>query len=1074
MTEPSDGASSSCCSGSSCCGPTASDLSRRSFLAATAAVGASSLVAGPFSSRDLLDPDHFVPADKKLAAAWVRALFERGEATWYSKEDLRTIGFPIGGICAGQLYLTGDGRLVNWDVFNANTNSGYGALNYVDGRAPTARVERGRQMAEAAPVDQGFAVRVRSGSKTWVRTIDARGFERVRFNGEYPIANVEFSDDTVPIDVRLEAFSPFVPLDAHDSSLPCTVMRYTLRNRSTARVEVAIAGWLENVVCRASAADAFTGRVLRTNRTTVDGELAAVRSSARLEEPEPDAPSGPPIVLSDFEGSDYGKWTVEGEAFGASPAQGTLPRQQKVSGFGGKGLVNTFLDGDTPQGRLVSPSFRIERPFLSFLIGGGAAAGATCINLLVDGKVVRTATGREEELLRPHDWDVRELAGKTARLEIVDHASGPWGHVNVDQIELRDTPMRAATGELVAQPDWGTLCLAIAGEGAASSALPAGVAGEVLFAADGLLAQAGDAAAVDVDTTHPLRGAVGRELVLEPEQSAEVVFVVAWHFPNLWYGERRVGNLYAKRFADAFGVAQHVVRDLDRLSADTRAWHDTFYDSTLPHWLLDRVHSTVANLATSTCQWWGDGRFWAWEGAGCCHGTCGHVWNYAQGLARLFPTLERSAREMQDFAPGIGFDAATGSIGFRGEGWKLWAGDSQAGYVLKAWREHQCSADSAFLGRIWPRVKQATEFLIARDTEDGESADGLLEGRQHNTYDIDFYGGNTMVGSLYLAALRAAEEMAKEVGDPGFAARCRGLFESGSRATVEQLFDGEYFVQKVDLTKHPDWQYQDGCLADQLFGQAWAHQVGLGYVYPRDTVQKAVASIWKYDWAPDVGPQNSKHAPERWFARPGEAGLFTCTWPKSKHMGARSVRYRDEIWTGIEYQVAAHMAFEGMVTEALAICRGVHERYHPRKHNPWNEIECGDHYARSLASWGMLIALSGFEYHGPAGRIAFLPGLGPEAFRCAFTAAEGWGSYAQHRTDGEQIATIELRWGRLRLAECTLGIPEGRKLERVFVSIDDREVPADASQDGVRIVIALRSQAELQKGSTAKLRITYA
>src|SRR5690606_2128617 len=139
-----------------------------------------------------------------------------------------------------------------------------------------------------------------------------------------------------------------------------------------------------------------------------------------------------------------------------------------------------------------------------------------------------------------------------------------------------------------------------------------------------------------------------------------------------------------------------------------------------------------------------------WEGVGCCHGTCGHVWNYAHALARLFPELERSVRTMQDFAPGIGFNPKTGSIGFRGEGWDLWAGDSQGGYILKAYREHQCSADDEFLNVNWPNIRQAVEFLI---TEDG-NADGLIEGRQHQTYDQDYYGANTFVGSMYLGALR--------------------------------------------------------------------------------------------------------------------------------------------------------------------------------------------------------------------------------------------------------------------------------------------------------------------------------
>ena len=220
--------------------------------------------------------------------------------------------------------------------------------------------------------------------------------------------------------------------------------------------------------------------------------------------------------------------------------------------------------------------------------------------------------------------------------------------------------------------------------------------------------------------------------------------------------------------------------------------------------------------------------------------------------------------------------------------------------------------------------------------------------------------------------------MAREVGDADFAHLSHKIFEAGRDNSVKRLFNGEYYIQDVDLKKHPDWQYAKGCLADQMFGQGWAHQVALGYIYPKDTVHKSLEAIWKYCWAPDVTLQSQHHHPERWFASPGEAGLFTCTWPKSKHLGPKSTRYRNEVWTGIEYQVANHMAWEGMLTECLAICRAVHERYHPSKRNPFNEIECGDHYARSMASWGVVTSLAGFEYHGPNGHIGFAPRLAPK------------------------------------------------------------------------------------------------
>jgi hypothetical protein len=782
------------------------------------------------------------------------------------------------------------------------------------------------------------------------------------------------------------------------------------------------------------------------------------------------APEPPrqPILIADFEGADYGNWKVEGEAFGTAPAKGTLPTQQRVSGFKGKGLVNTFLDGDAKHGKLTSQPFTIERKYITFLVGGGDHAGKTCMNLLVDGKAVRTQAGHQSETLSPCNWDVRDLQGKQAVLEIVDTESSGWGHINIDHIEQRDVPPAEVVGDLAAPPDDGSFALAILGaDGAVSLALPAGAPAETMFADNGLA----DSNQPKQPMDKTLRGAAGRTLTLKPGESQTVTFVVAWHFPNLydnpgWTGTPNglAGREYANRFADAGEVAAYVAREQDRLCGATRRWHQTYYDSTLPQWLLDRIGATNCNLATNTCQWWKNGRFWAWEGVGCCHGTCGHVWNYAHGLARLFPKLERSAREMQDFS--VGQNEKTGAILFRGAG-SPWAGDSQGGYILKALREHQCSADGAFLKRNWPNIKKAVQFLIEQDGD----ADGLIEGKQHNTYDIDFYGANTMVGSLYLGALRAAEEMAREAGDNDFAATCRKVFEAGSANTVKRLFNGEYFIQDIEQSKGRDWQYADGCLADQLFGQGWAHQIGLGYVYPQDTVRKALASIWNYCWAPDIAPQNKAHAPERWFAYPGEGGLFTCTWPKSKHMGPKSVRYRDEIWTGIEYQVANHMAWEGMLTEALAICRAAHDRYHPSKHNPFNEIECGDHYARALAAWGMITSLSGFEYHGPRAHIGFAPRLTPDDFRCVFTGAGGWGTLSQKRGAAEQVNTIALRHGSLPIKTLALQLPAGKKAGQVAVTAAGQPVAATTEAQGQCLVLTLPDATRLQPDQELTVKV---
>jgi uncharacterized protein (DUF608 family) len=1023
---------------------------------ALAAFGPVPRAAQAGDGQTRLAPDHFIPVDKGLKPEWLRAIFAKGEPERFRGRDLDTIGMPVGGICAGQVYLTGEGRLAYWDVFNQNLNTGYGAVNWKEGRGPELKVQ-GNRLVEDAPVRQGFAVRIRRGENVQTRPLNRRGFRDVVFRGEYPIGLVDYADADVPVTVRLEAFSPFIPLDAHDSALPCTLLNYSLENRGAEPVEVTLAGWLSNAVCRQSVTD-FAGRVERTGRLARETGLTGFILGARATEAA--LAAAPPMVFADFEGGDYGAWTVEGEAFGARPAGGTLPNQQPVSGFQGKGLVNSFLGGDGPHGRLTSPEFTIERPLISFLIGGGSHASQTCVNLLVDGRAVRTATGRDNERLAPHNWDVAELRGRRARIEIVDAASGGWGHINVDQIEFRDQPMTGVTGELHEQPDFGSLGLFALHAEAVETALVLPEDGDwtVLFERPLLESSPGA----------PASGGVLRVTrTLAPGEQVTLTFAAVWHFPNLYRGDRRVGNHYARLFPGALDVARYVQGELPRLTADTRLWRNTYYDSTLPWWLLDRLHSTAANLATTTCQWWANGRFWAWEGGGCCHGTCGHVWNYAHTLARLFPELERSVREHQDFAAGVGL-RPDGSIGFRGEGWDLWAGDSQGGYVLKAWREHQCAPDDAFLRRNWPAIRRAVEFLIVQDG----NADGLIEGQQHQTYDENYFGANTFVGALYLGALRAAEEMAREVGDAPFARRCREIFESGSRLSVQRLFNGEYFIQEVDLAKHPDWQYGDGCLADQLFGQGWAHQVGLGYLYPDTTVRTALQAIWKYCWAPDITAQNRAHPPERWFASNGDAGLFTCTWPRSRHLGPKSTRYRDELWTGIEYQVAGHMAWEGMLTEALAICRAVHERYHPRRFNPWNEIECGDHYARALASWGVLLGLAGFEYHGPKGHLGFAPRLTPENFVCAFTGAEGWGSLSQKREGGRQINTIAVRWGRLRVRTLAFEVAAKAEPTAVEVKIGGRPVAAEWDRQGRRCLVKLTAPVTVERDGVIEVTLT--
>ena len=1041
-----------CGSDSGCCG----DVDRRDFLkAAGLGVAAASIQGSSLAWAGALDRpgpigDHLVPARKRLSRAWVKDLYARGKSHVYSGKDLDAVGMPVGGIGAGQVYLLGDGRLGCWQIFNGRYFSGTGGTSYA-------------RRVQEAHVEQGFAVVVESGGETRLKKLNREDFPDVAFTGEYPIGRVNYRDDGFPVRVDMEAFSPFIPLNDEDSTLPATVFHITLENRSDQPVKAGVLAWLENAVCSPSASEARANLETRIDRDNED-ETCIFHTATVLQERNPPAQEErKPVVLADFEGSDHGDWKAAGKAFGTGPARGTLPRQQEVTGFLGKGLVNTYRNQDRSTGTLTSPPFEVSRKFLNFLIGGGNHRGRTCVDLVLDNKVVHSATGKNDERLTWRTIDLARWQGKTAHIRIVDRHRGGWGHVNVDHIELSDTARIEPVASLDGRPDFGSMALALAGKAAGEERTA-----KRLTRLTGLQAEAIASSRVVRENTGRYASAVlsGSE-PLGPGEVRTVSFVLAWHFPNLeTAGIKGLKNhRYATRFEDARAVARYVLVNRVRLTWDTRAWHEAFYGGTLPRWLLHRVHSTVSNLATGLCYVLEDGRFWAWEGVGCCHGTCTHVWNYAHALAHLFPRLERSIREKQDLGPAL---EADGLVRFRGETNRHgYAADGQAGTVLKCYREHLLSTDDAFLNRNWPRIKKVLEYSIRKDAD----ADGLIECSQHNTFDINFHGANTFVGSLYLAALRAGEAMAREMGEEAEAERFRKIFESGRGLTLERLWNGHYFFQDVDLKKHPRRQYADGCLSDQLFGQGWAHQVGLGYVYPREHVRKALASVWKYNWAPDVGPHNKVHPPQRCFAGPGEAGLFTCTWPKSRHLGRDSVLYRNEVWTGIEYQVAGHMIREGLVKEGLAMVRGIHERYHPRKRNPYNEVECGDHYARALASWGVFTALQGFEHHGPGGHLGFAPRMSPEDFRSAFTAAGGWGVFAQKRAPGIQTETVTVRWGEVKLRSLAFTVPDDLSVKAVSVTVQDRPVEAAWSTDHGRLALKLEKSLVLAAGENLQVEV---
>ncbi len=560
-----------------------------------------------------------------------------------------------------------------------------------------------------------------------------------------------------------------------------------------------------------------------------------------------------------------------------------------------------------------------------------------------------------------------------------------------------------------------------------------------------------------------VNGALSATVDLAPGETKSVEFVLSWHYPN-YYNDKNefIGTAYTTRvpasdfrgtppfWPDARVAAEKSLRDFADLRERTETFRQTFYAGTLPYWLKDCLTSQISTLRHAGVVFSSNYGLYGWEGSnGCCPPTCTHVWGYEQTLAYLFPTLEQGMRTIDLFHqqnPNGGVNNRTEvPVKATPSGEHPFA-DGHASTILKAYREIRNQTGDHLMPYYWPRVKAAVDYLLAEDAAQSpdKKPSGVLRGDQWNTYDNAIHGVNSFIGSYYLAALRAGEEMARKMNALGDAARFHEVFEKGQKRLIEECWNGEYFHQNLPGDEKRAGEYGPGCLSDQLIGQWSAHQLDLGYLFPPEMVKTALGSIFRYNWLPDHS--RFKHN-WRKFAGGNDKGLLICTWPKGGRP-KETIPYVDEVWTGVEYQVAAHMIYEGMTNEAFALVKGARDRYDgvpraPMPRNTWSEIECGGHYARAMSSWSLLLALSGFACDGPNAHIRFAPRHTPEAFASFFTGPEGWGSIKQTRggtknkTQTNEIAVVE---GRLRIAR--LSLTHASPVRKASVTLDEKPIKA--------------------------------
>ena len=753
---------------------------------------------------------------------------------YYSGRNLDRIAFPVGGLGAGMFCLEGAGCISHMSVHNHpevfNEPCMFAAIS-VKG------FKNGTKVLEGQVPDWKKFGQPDSANGSGGTSYGLPRFQNTRFTSRFPFAVIELQDDDIPLTIQLTGWSPFIPTNEDNSSLPVGALEYSIRNKSESKIDAVFSYSSRNFMSKA-------------NGTNKIGTLS----------------------------------------------NGFILKEEGVK--------------DKPETR-----------------------GDFAIFTNEPGTVI------DHCWFRGGWWDPLTIT---------------WETIMKGEIRPRDPVEKGAPG--------------------ASLFIP---------------------------------------FSLNPGETKVVKLMMAWYVPDtdLKYGKDAGGKdkdnekctdakcscndpfykpWYTSQFKGIDEVVTYWKTNYTDLRNKSMLFSDCFYNSTLPQEVIEAIAANLAILKSPTVLRQPDGKLWSWEGcsdnSGCCEGSCTHVWNYAQAIPHLFPKLERTLRETE-FGPSQdkeGHQTFRAALPIRPVATTFYAAaDGQLGGIMKLYRDWRISGDSQWMKKMYPKAVQSIDYCI--HTWDPRST-GTLEEPHHNTYDIEFWGPDGMCTGFYLGALTAISAMGKFLGED--VQRYETLYEKGRKAMESELYNGEYFNQKIKwqgldapdpvvaskgawnsdysaearelLQKEgPKYQYGKGCLSDGVLGIWIAEMCGLQNIADPAKVASHLNSVYKYNFRSDLTDHSNPQRPS--YALGKEGGLLLCTWPKGEMLSLPFV-YSNEVWTGIEYQVASHLMLTGENRKALEIVRACRSRYDGRIRNPFDEYECGHWYARAMSSYGMLQGLTGVRY----------------------------------------------------------------------------------------------------------------
>ena len=851
-------------------------LSRRSFVQQSVLASAAIPVAGAL-----------------LQGCSSEAKSKRTFNSKYENENLNRIAFPIGGMGAGMFCIEGSGAISHMSVRHRpeifHEPCMFAAI-HVKGVNNGSKVIEGQ-----SPVWKRFGLAGSSnglGETNW----GLPRFRQASFLARFPFAEIELKDKDLPLDVSLKGWSPFIPTDEDNSSLPAGAIEYTFRNTGSKEIEAVFSYNSRNF--------------LRVNRRGVVSSIGAINNGFVLSQT---GSAEEPHLQSDF-----------------------------------------AIYTDEPQTTVNHCWFR----------GGWFDPLTICWNDICAGVMKQNAPVESDapgaSLFVPFKLQANEI--KTIRLYMAWYV--PYSNMKIGNDNLQESDM----------PDTSACC-----SDSGNSCCPA---------------------------------------------------------PNENYRP-----WYSGKFENVGEVAAFWLKNYTDLKVKSQKFTDAFYSSTLPAEVLEAVSANLAIIKSPSVLRQYDGRLWGWEGCGdnngCCHGTCTHVWNYAQAIPHLFPAMERSLRETefclnQDQEGHQVFRASLPVRPVRHDFHS--AADGQLGGIMKIYREWRILGDTHWLKSMFPNIRKSMDYCIkAWDPRET----GALEEPHHNTYDIEFWGPNGMCTSFYIGALQAIVLMGKALNED--VSTYESLIAKSKTYLETTLYDGEYFIQDIrwkdlnapDPTKLESWtvnyseeaklllaeegpkyQYGKGCLSDGVLGSWMSLVCGMPEVMDRDKVKSHLVAIHKYNLISDLIEHANPQRPT--FAMGDDGGLLLCSWPKGGKLQLPFV-YSDEVWTGIEYQVASHLMFEGEVEKGLEIVRVCRSRYDGRIRDPFNEYECGAYYVRAMASYGLIEGLTGIRFDAVEGTLYINSRIGNN-FTSFLSTNTGFGNVGLK--NGEPF--IDVKHGVINVKKCVV------------------------------------------------------